>query len=342
LQYDANGNLTSDGVNTYTWDARNRLVSISGGATANFVYDPLGRRTSKTINIVASQFLYDGNDIAAEIGGGAVGANYLRSLNIDEPFIRQSGTGTEHYHADALGSSLALSNAQGSSATVYTYEPFGKTTVSGSSSNAFQYTGRENDGTGLYSYRSRYYSPIASRFISEDPIGIVGGFNFYSYVRNNAINNLDPLGLCVIGFTTLNGDDGILIAATNDGNLSVGPFPATNRATGNGPIPNGTYNFQQPRRQGHAGVPTSRGLDPFEGGPRTRQQALGDAFIPIDTSNLNNPARTDIGIHAKFPDPGGRLSGTKGCIRIHNTDVNDLADFIEQNCKNEPNTFIKQ
>ncbi len=39
LSYDANENLTSDGKNTYTWDARNHLTAISGGATASFVYD---------------------------------------------------------------------------------------------------------------------------------------------------------------------------------------------------------------------------------------------------------------------------------------------------------------
>lgn len=90
LTYDNNGNRTSDGTNTHVWDSRNRLVSMSGGATATFNYDALGRRTNKVVNSVASQFLYDGNDIAAEIGGGVVGANYLRSLNIDEPFIRES------------------------------------------------------------------------------------------------------------------------------------------------------------------------------------------------------------------------------------------------------------
>jgi YD repeat-containing protein len=49
LTYDMNGNLTSDGTNTYTWNARNQLVSISGGVTASFQYDPFGRRVSKTI-----------------------------------------------------------------------------------------------------------------------------------------------------------------------------------------------------------------------------------------------------------------------------------------------------
>lgn len=197
LQYDANGNLTSDGVNTYTWDARNRLVAINGGTTASFVYDPLGRRTSKTINGVTSQFAYDGNDIAAEIGGGAVGANYLRSLGIDEPYVRQTGTGNEFYHTDALGSLLALSNAQGASATTYIYEPFGKTTVTGISSNAFQFTGRDQDGTGLYYNRQRYYNPRLQRFVSEDSLGLLGGVNLYSYVLNNPISFTDPLGLNV-------------------------------------------------------------------------------------------------------------------------------------------------
>ena len=44
LSYDSNGNLTNDGANTYTWDARNHLNGISGGNTASFQYDPFGRR----------------------------------------------------------------------------------------------------------------------------------------------------------------------------------------------------------------------------------------------------------------------------------------------------------
>lgn len=47
----------------------------------------------------------------------------------------------------------------------------------------FQYTSRENDGTGLYYYRARYYSPEMQRFISEDPIRLWGGdINYFAYV----------------------------------------------------------------------------------------------------------------------------------------------------------------
>ena len=196
LTYDANGNLTNDGTNTYTWDARNRLIAQSGpGVSASFSYDALGRRTRKTINGGTTSYLYDGNDIVQEIGGGSVGASYLRGLKIDEAFVRQS-SGNEFYHSDALGSVLALTGQTGAVQTKYNYEAFGKTTITGTSINPFQYTGRENDGTGLYYYRARFFSVTAQRFISEDPIGLFGGdTNLYAYVLNNPTRFVDQLGL---------------------------------------------------------------------------------------------------------------------------------------------------
>ncbi|MDC0994055.1 hypothetical protein OAR16_00445 [bacterium] len=41
-----------------------------------------------------------------------------------------------------------------------------------------QYTGCDNDDTGLYYYRTRYYDPVLKRFVSEDPIGLMGGHQF--------------------------------------------------------------------------------------------------------------------------------------------------------------------
>jgi len=79
----------------------------------------------------------------------------------------------------------------------YTYEPFGKTSTTGSSNaNSYQYTSRENDGTGFYYYRARYYSPGLQRFLSEDPIGFWGGdVNLYGYVSNDPLGFNDPFGL---------------------------------------------------------------------------------------------------------------------------------------------------
>jgi RHS repeat-associated protein len=98
---------------------------------------------------------------------------------------------------DALGSTIALADSSGTLQTEYIYEPFGKTTTSGTAnSNTQKYTGREDDGTGLYYYRNRYYSPTTQRFISEDPIGLLcGAMDLYAYVGDNPISGVDPLGL---------------------------------------------------------------------------------------------------------------------------------------------------
>jgi RHS repeat-associated protein len=56
-------------------------------------------------------------------------------------------------------------------------------------------SGRENDGTGLYFYRARYYNPSLQRFVSEDPIGLTAGPNLYAYGLNSPVDLNDPSGL---------------------------------------------------------------------------------------------------------------------------------------------------
>ena len=203
LSYDANGNLTSDGTNTYTWDARNHLTAISGGSTASFVYDGFGRRVKKVIGSTTTQFLYDGLNPVQELNGkhnAAAIANLLTGLPVDEYFARTDvSTGvTSTLLADALGSTIGLvTSNNGQIATNYTYQPFGSTTAGGSAnSNSYQFTGRENDGTRLYFYRARYYHPTFQRFVSQDPIGLNGGdSDLYTYVGADPMDYLDPFGL---------------------------------------------------------------------------------------------------------------------------------------------------
>jgi RHS repeat-associated protein len=200
LTYDDNGNLTRDAAvpqNTYGWDARNQLDSISGGLSAGFTYDPFGRRTSRTVAGQTRGYVYDGHNVVQELTGGSPSANLLTGLALDETYVRATPSGTANYLTDALGSTIALADPFGMPTTAYTYDPFGNTSTSGpTSDNPYQYTGRANDGTGLYYYRARYYDPTMARFISEDPIGIGGGdVNLYAYVWNSPLNWTDPSGL---------------------------------------------------------------------------------------------------------------------------------------------------
>ncbi|MGH8403675.1 MAG: RHS repeat-associated core domain-containing protein, partial [Gammaproteobacteria bacterium] len=196
LSYDADGNLTGDGTNTYTWNTRNQLMSLSGGSTGSFVYDALGRRESKTIGGTGTNFLYDGFNIEQELNGSTPIANYLTGTGTDEVYSRADSVGTRNYLTDGLGSSLALTDNTGVIQTSYSYDPYGNTTLSGqTNANALQYTGRENDGTGLYYNRARYYSALYGRFISEDPLGLLAGVNEYAYSESDPINLEDPFGL---------------------------------------------------------------------------------------------------------------------------------------------------
>lgn len=68
LAHDANGNLVSDGVRSYGYDAENRLVSGSGGVA--LAYDPLGRLHRVSGLSGATEFLWDGDEPVAEHGAG--------------------------------------------------------------------------------------------------------------------------------------------------------------------------------------------------------------------------------------------------------------------------------
>jgi RHS repeat-associated protein len=193
--YDLNGNMTSDGTHSYTWDARNHLKQIDAGTTASFVYDPFGRRSTKAISGTTTSFLYDGTNAVQEV----IGANTANSLmgGVDEVFQRSDSSGARSFLTDALGSTLALTDSTGAVQTSYTVDPFGNTTTSGAAnSNTFAYTSRELDAANLnlYFYRARYYNPQLQRFISEDPIGFVGGINLYEYASSNPVNQRNPSG----------------------------------------------------------------------------------------------------------------------------------------------------
>jgi RHS repeat-associated protein len=196
--YDNNGSLTSDGTRTYVWDNRNRLKDIKQGTTtiATFQYDAAGRRRLKTVSGATTKYLYDGLNAVQELSSTNAPLANIVAGGLDQWLWRTDATGNKHFLNDALSSTRALADDGKAITTRYQYEPYGETTYSAAaSSNSSQYTGRENDGTGLYYYRARYYHPTLKRFIAEDPIGLEGGINYYAYVSGNPLSYMDPEGL---------------------------------------------------------------------------------------------------------------------------------------------------
>jgi RHS repeat-associated protein len=225
MTYDLNGNTLNDGMNSYVWDARNRLLSANNNGAA-FSYDPLGRRVSKTILSTSTNYLYDDANAVQEFGTLPT-ANLLTG-GVDERFTRTTSTETDDYLIDALGSTVELTGATGTTEEQYSYSPFGSQSATGATTtNSYNYTGRETDGLGINYYRARYYNPNTGRFLSEDPLGFMAGINFYAYAGNNPVSFRDSFGQYTTqsglsGSVTYNGFGvygSIGLAADNQGNL---------------------------------------------------------------------------------------------------------------------------
>ncbi len=214
----------------YSYDFENRLVKAEtkhehdSAITVAFKYDPLGRRIEKRTETVkhgkieestVHNYIYDGQAIILEyenkLGSDhfkraeLTTTKYVHGPNIDEPLAIMRGNKAFFYHADGLGSIVALTDKRQTVIDSYKYDSFGNLEDRDSwPIQPFTYTSREWDKeTGLYYYRARYYDPMEGRFISKDPIGFRGGINLYSYVKNNPIRYRDPYGL--FGWDTVAG-----------------------------------------------------------------------------------------------------------------------------------------
>jgi RHS repeat-associated protein len=201
--YNANGNLTSktdaSGSWTYTWGYEDRLkqASKSGGVTVTYSFDALGRRVQRTSSAGGTtKFVYDGGDVVRDLdGAGTTIADYLNLPGIDNKLRQTVGGSSSYFVTDHLGTTRAFADTSGNVTSSLGYDSYGNIT-SGSAATRYTYTGREMDAdAGLMYYRARWYDPQQGSFISEDPIGFEGGFNLYTYVENNPVNDMDPFGL---------------------------------------------------------------------------------------------------------------------------------------------------
>lgn len=160
FSYDAAGNMISDGVYTYQYDAENRLVSVNNGAVASYTYDANGRRIARRT---------------------AAGAVYF-------------------FLSDHLGSARVVTNASGTVVEESDFHPFGgERVITDSLDNNYKFTGHERDGeTGLDHTWYRKLSSTLGRWTSADPIkgscANPQSLNRYTYVSNNPTNLVDPTG----------------------------------------------------------------------------------------------------------------------------------------------------
>jgi RHS repeat-associated protein len=188
--YDAAGNTTADGVNTYTWDAEGRL---SGNT-----YDALGQLVQNG----ATAFPYDafGNQAAwYTVSNGVWFTMFV-------PFqgqILADAANDVFFHRNALGSVGYTTQANGSYYEEYLYYPWGQIWANPAGR---QYEQRfasmpflDEATQPIFGTHFRTYPPRLGRWLSPDPLaGDVfnpQSLNRYAYVLNNPAGLIDPLGL---------------------------------------------------------------------------------------------------------------------------------------------------
>ena len=108
-----------------------------------------------------------------------------------------------YVHNDPLGTPQVLTDESGTVVWKATYDPFGKATTNedpDNDGNAITFNARmpgqyEDVETGLHYNYFRHYDPATGRYLTSDPIGLLGGLNSYGYSGGNPIQFMDPFGL---------------------------------------------------------------------------------------------------------------------------------------------------
>ena len=197
--YNANGNLTNDGVNTYTWDRANRLLSMGGVANQ---YDGMGRRVNQTVNSIVTEYFLDVQPSLPVMFGATANGETMRFLHTPRGIQGyQNDLGEWIWPVrDSLGSvrvelddNLAVQASRQFSPIGLPFEE------QGTFESPYAFTGEPMDGNGLVHLRRRYYNPMLGVFPSLDPmegeIARVMSLNRYGYVEGNVANRVDPSGL---------------------------------------------------------------------------------------------------------------------------------------------------
>ncbi len=204
--YDADGNMTSNNGQTYTWDARNHLIKIAyaDSSTTEFTYDGLGRRvqiveknSSATVTSTKN-FIWCGMEMCEERdAANDVETQYFSQGEKAVGALTDHAQGKYYYTRDHLGSVREVVY-EGGDTSRYRYDPWGRRSrvlTDPPSSTTIGYTGHyyhEKSGLTLAPYRA--YDANLGRWLSRDPIEEEGGINLYGYCQNDSVNYVDPDG----------------------------------------------------------------------------------------------------------------------------------------------------
>jgi RHS repeat-associated protein len=305
----------------YTWDAAGRLagVELPDGGRVAYAYDPLGRRLEARRSeggraTERTRFVWDGDTLVHAIrtraaeGGDPVVEERTFCFE-DGSFVpwAQGEAGPDGYGGrrsawwfcvnDPIGTPEELIGGDGSVGGELDREAWGRTREEegARARTPIRFQGQyEDEGTGLFYNRFRYYDPEAGLYVSPDPIGLAGGLRAYGY-GTNAVRWVDPLGLATFivdqaGQCAVLGTKGEL----RDMGVKDGHHIVQDAAVRNLP----GYSYNGAPAIGLPGPPHAEGA-PHQAATRAQRQCsgggtLGHEFAHAETALLAAGASPDI------------------------------------------------
>jgi RHS repeat-associated protein len=210
FQYDTNGNRTNKSVDgnveaIYGWDVSNRLKTVWNGQAAlvfQATYDYRTRRITATDSGSTSYYVHDGG-LCIQERPSASGAPSVELINsaglgggIGGLLYEVRNGARSHFVYNQVGHNVVQTNTVGGVTAWNSYEAFGnRLSFSAAANDRLANTKEFDASTQLYNHGFRYYDPVTGRYISRDPLGYNAGPNLYTYVNNNPVTRVDPLGL---------------------------------------------------------------------------------------------------------------------------------------------------
>jgi len=226
-EYDTEGNMVrkteieTGNVTIYQFDQKNRLVVVREStstdeiiAEESYVYAADDRRLVITTNGTCEYEVPYGNNVWSRISLLTSSVTYFGFSNgLDQVLVQMMPNGPSQFYLGDKSESVTTLLENGSSILgTRSYDSYGQTAAEdGSGVGPWYFQGRQwSNTTRLQFHRARYYDPTIGRFISPDPVGLVGDTNTYVFVSNSPPNATDPSGkipimeyLGALGLTSL-------------------------------------------------------------------------------------------------------------------------------------------
>jgi RHS repeat-associated protein len=197
--YDDNGNRLTAGSDTYAYDWRNRLTSVTvGGTTVTYTYAGDDLRSTRTVAGVTTTSLWDRESGLPEVIDDGTTVTVQTGDGVQTSIDRATGTAA-YPLLDGLGSVRAQTDGTGAVTATADWDTYGNLRASSGTQGTFGWTGEQQDpATGLTYLRARDDDPLTGRFLQRDTVSPnapgTQGYNAYAYAANNPATLTDPTG----------------------------------------------------------------------------------------------------------------------------------------------------